>query len=73
MHRQAADASAVSYLALTMWALVERFHRVNWSRNLVGLAYVISTAVHLAPGAAPLRTSGGYAIGPGLLDWDAGR
>ena len=43
-----ADASAISYLALTVWAYEELVHGVNWFRHLLGLAYVISTAVHLA-------------------------
>jgi hypothetical protein len=49
VHGQAhADARAISYLTLTVWAYEELFHGVNWFRNLLGLAYVISTAVHLA-------------------------
>jgi hypothetical protein len=43
-----ADASAISYLALTVWAYEELVHGVNWFRHLLGLAYVISTAVQLA-------------------------
>jgi hypothetical protein len=43
-----ADASAISYLTLTIWAYEELVHGVNWFRHLLGLAYVISTAVHLA-------------------------
>ncbi len=43
-----ADARAVSYLAITIWAYEELFHGVNWFRHLLGLAYVISTGVHLA-------------------------
>jgi hypothetical protein len=43
-----ADARAVSYLAMTIWAYEELVHGVNWFRNLLGLAYVISTGVHLA-------------------------
>jgi hypothetical protein len=42
------DASAVSYLATTIWAYEELVHGVNWFRNLLGLVYVISTAVHPA-------------------------
>jgi hypothetical protein len=43
-----ANASAISYLALTVWAYEELVHGVNWFRHLLGLAYVISTVVHLA-------------------------
>ena len=43
-----ADAAAISYLTFTVWAYEELFHGVNWFRHLLGLAYVISTAVHLA-------------------------
>jgi hypothetical protein len=43
-----ADASAISYLALTVWAYEELVHGVNWFRHLLGLADVISTGVHLA-------------------------
>lgn len=43
-----ADASAVSYLALTIWAYEELVHGVNWFRHLLGLACIVSTAVHLA-------------------------
>jgi hypothetical protein len=43
-----ADAAATSYLALTVWAYEELVHGVNWFRHLLGLAYVVSTAVHLA-------------------------
>ena len=43
-----ADASAVSYLALTIWAYEELTDGVNWFRHLLGLAYVISTITHLA-------------------------
>jgi hypothetical protein len=43
-----ADASAVSYLAMFLWAYEELFQGVNWFRNLLGLAYVVSTGVHLA-------------------------
>ncbi len=49
LHGQShADASAISFLALTIWAYEELFHGVNWFRHLLGLAYLISTAVHLA-------------------------
>jgi hypothetical protein len=40
-------AQAISYLAMVIWAYEELFHGVNWFRNLLGLTYVISTAVHL--------------------------
>jgi hypothetical protein len=43
-----ADARAVSYLALAIWAYEELAHGVNWFRRLLGLAYIISTAAHLA-------------------------
>jgi hypothetical protein len=43
-----ADARAVSYLAMAIWAYEELAHGVNWFRNLLGLAYVVSTGVHLA-------------------------
>jgi hypothetical protein len=43
-----ADARAVSYLAMTIWAYEELVDGVNWFRHLLGLVYIISTAVHLA-------------------------
>lgn len=43
-----AYASAVSYLAFAIWAYLELVEGVNWFRRLLGLAYVISTTVHLA-------------------------
>jgi hypothetical protein len=43
-----AYASAISYLAMIIWANEELFHGVNWFRHLLGLGYVISTAAHLA-------------------------
>jgi hypothetical protein len=43
-----ADARAVSYLAMTVWAYEELAHGVNWFRHLLGLVYIFSTAVHLA-------------------------
>jgi hypothetical protein len=43
-----AYASSVSYLALVIWAYLELVEGVNWFRRLLGLTYVISTAVHLA-------------------------
>ena len=42
------DARAISYLAMTVWAYEELAHGVNWFRHLLGLAYVISTGVHLS-------------------------
>ena len=41
-------AQAVSYLAMAIWAYLELFHGVNLFRRLLGLAYTISTVVHLA-------------------------
>jgi hypothetical protein len=41
-------AQAISYLAMAIWAYLELFHGVNAFRRLLGLAYTISTAVHLA-------------------------
>jgi hypothetical protein len=43
-----ADARAVSYLAMTIWAYEELTHGVNWFRHLLGLTYIVSTAFHLA-------------------------
>jgi hypothetical protein len=43
-----ADALAVSYLAMMVWAYEELAHGVNWFRHLLGLAYVLSTAFHLS-------------------------
>jgi hypothetical protein len=43
-----AYASAVSYLALVIWAYLELVEGVNWFRRLLGLGYAISTVVHLA-------------------------
>jgi hypothetical protein len=43
-----ADAQAVSYLSMAVWAYLELFQGVNAFRWLLGLAYTISTAVHLA-------------------------
>jgi hypothetical protein len=43
-----AYASAVSYLALGVWAYLELVEGVNWFRRLLGSGYAISTAVHLA-------------------------
>ena len=41
-------AQAISYLAMAIWAYLELFHGVNAFRKLLGLAYTISTLVHLA-------------------------
>jgi hypothetical protein len=46
--REHSSAQAVSYLAMAIWAYLELFHGVNAFRRLLGLAYTISTAVHLA-------------------------
>jgi hypothetical protein len=46
--REHSDAQTVSYLAMAIWAYLELFHGVNAFRRLLGLAYTISTAVHLA-------------------------
>jgi hypothetical protein len=43
-----ADASAIAYLAMTIWAYEELIHGVNWFRHLLGLTYIVSTVVHLA-------------------------
>jgi hypothetical protein len=43
-----ADAQAVSYLSMAVWAYLELFQGVNAFRRLLGLTYTISTAVHLA-------------------------
>jgi hypothetical protein len=40
--------AAISFLAIGIWAYEELLHGVNWFRHLLGLGYVISTAVHLA-------------------------
>jgi hypothetical protein len=49
LHGDARDyARAVAYLATGLWAYLELTEGVNWFRNLLGLAYVISTLVHLA-------------------------
>ena len=39
---------AISYLAMAVWAYEELAYGVNWFRHLLGLAYTISTVVHLA-------------------------
>jgi hypothetical protein len=43
-----AYGSAISYLALAVWAYEELAYGVNWFRRLLGLGYTISTIVHLA-------------------------
>jgi hypothetical protein len=43
-----ADARAVSFAAMTIWAYEELVDGVNWFRHLLGLVYITSTAVHLA-------------------------
>jgi len=45
-----AYASAVSYLAMIIWAYEELVHGVNWFRHLLGLAYVIILVVRVAHG-----------------------
>jgi len=46
--REHSYSQAVSYLAMAIWAYLELFQGVNAFRRLLGLAYTISTAVHLA-------------------------
>lgn len=46
--REHSYAQSISYLAMAIWAYLELFHGVNAFRRLLGLAYTISTAVHLA-------------------------
>ncbi|MHB8695896.1 MAG: hypothetical protein ACYDHH_32170 [Solirubrobacteraceae bacterium] len=41
-------AQAISYLSMAVWAYLELFQGVNAFRRLLGLAYTISTAIHLA-------------------------
>jgi hypothetical protein len=38
----------VSYLSIAIWANLELFQGVNALRRVLGLAYTISTIVHLA-------------------------
>jgi hypothetical protein len=45
-----AYASAVSYLAMIIWAYEELVNAVSWFRHLLGLAYVIILVVRLAHG-----------------------
>jgi hypothetical protein len=40
--------TAISFLAMGLWAYEELLHGVNWFRHLLGLGYAISTFVHLA-------------------------
>lgn len=51
-HRSHGDlhayAQAVSYLSMAVWAYLELFYGVNTFRRLLGLAYTVSTIVHLA-------------------------
>ncbi len=51
--REHAYAHAISYLATAIWAYLELFQGVNAFRRLLGLAYTISTAVHLANALYP--------------------
>jgi hypothetical protein len=41
-------ARAISFLSMAVWAYLELFEGVNAFRRLLGLAYTIFTAVHLA-------------------------
>jgi hypothetical protein len=41
-------AAAMIHLAMAIWAYEELVHGVNWFRHLLGLVYVVSTAMHLA-------------------------
>ncbi len=43
-----AYATSVAYLALGVWAYLELVEGVNRFRRLLGLAFAISTTVHLA-------------------------
>ena len=43
-----ADLQAVFYLSIAVWAYLELFQGVNTFRRLLGLTYMISTAVDLA-------------------------
>jgi hypothetical protein len=43
-----ADAQAVSSLSMAVWAYLELFHGANAFRRVLGLTYMISTAIHLA-------------------------
>jgi hypothetical protein len=40
--------TAISYLALWLWAYEELIHGANWFRHLLGFAVAIYTVVHLA-------------------------
>ena len=46
-------ATAVSYLALTIWAYEELVHGVNWFRRLLGLAFVIFLIMRVAHAVHP--------------------
>ena len=46
-------ATAVSYLALTIWAYEELVHGVNWFRRLLGLAFVILLIMRVAHAVHP--------------------
>ena len=50
-----ADTSAISYIAMTVWACEELIRGVNWFRRLLGLAYLGSTVVRLVLGFGPPR------------------
>ena len=51
--REHSYARAISYLAMAIWAYLELVEGVNVFRRLLGLAYTISTAVHLANALHP--------------------
>jgi hypothetical protein len=42
-----AYGSSLSYLALGIWAYLELVDGLNWFRRLLGLAFGVSTTVHL--------------------------
>ena len=46
-------ATAVSYLALTIWAYEELVHGVNWFRRLLGLAFLILMIMRVAHAIHP--------------------
>jgi hypothetical protein len=46
--REHSYAQPVSYLSIAIWANLELFQGVNALRRVLGLAYTISTIVHLA-------------------------
>ena len=42
------DALAVSYVALAIWAYEEARNGVNWFRRLLGVAFLIYSAIAIA-------------------------